>query len=129
MAHPNEGLIRRGYAAFAAGDVATLKELFADNIVWHVGGRSPITGDYSGPGEVLGFFGRLAGLAGGTFRNDVHDVLANDEHVVALVTLSGSRDGKTLHDNGAQVFHVAGGKVTEVWFHPGDQAASDEFWS
>lgn len=129
MAHPNEDLVRRGYAAFAVADVATLKELFAENIVWHVGGRSPITGDYKGAAEVLGFFARLAGLAGGTFRTDVHDVLANDEHVVALVTLNAQRDGRTLNDSGAQVFHVAGGKVTEVWFHPGDQTASDKFWS
>lgn len=129
MAHPNEDLVRRGYAAFATGDIATLTELFSDDIVWHVGGRSPITGDYRGKGEVLGFFAQLAVRAGGTFRTDVHDVLANDEHVVALVTLSAEREGKTLNDHGAQVFQVAGGMVTESWFHPGDQYASDEFWS
>jgi uncharacterized protein len=129
MAHPNEDLVRRGFAAFGTGDIATLRELLADDIVWHVGGRSPITGDYKGKNEVLGFFAQLAERAGGTFRVDVHDMLANDEHVVALVTGTGEREGKTLNDNGAQVFHVQGGKVTEEWFHPGDQYASDEFWS
>ena len=129
MAHPNEDLVRRGYAAFGTGDVATLGELFADDLVWHVGGRSPITGDYKGKDEVLGFFAQLAERAGGTFRVDIHDVLANDEHVVALVKVTGEREGKTLNDNGAQVFHVQGGKVTESWFHPGDAYAGDEFWS
>ena len=129
MAHPNEDLVRRGYAAFGTGDIATLRELFADDIVWHVGGRSPITGDYKGKDEVLGFFGQLAARTGGTFRLDVHDVLANDEHVVVLVKGTAERQGKTLNDNGAQVFHVQGGKVTEQWFHPGDQTATDEFWS
>ena len=129
MAHPNEDLVRRGYAAFGTGDMATLRELFADDLVWHVGGRSPITGDYKGKDEVLGFFAKLAERAGGTFRVDIHDVLANDEHVVALVKVTGEREGKTLSDSGAQVFHVQGGKVSESWFHPGDAYAWDEFWS
>ena len=129
MAHPNEDLVRRGYAAFGTGDVATLGALFADDVVWHVGGRSPITGDYKGRDEVLGFLAQLAERTGGTFRLDVHDVLANDEHVVVLVKGTGERQGKTLNDNGTQVFHVQGGKVTEQWFHPGDQTATDEFWS
>lgn len=129
MAHPNEDLVRRGFAAFGTGDLATLGELFADDIVWHVGGRSPISGDYKGKDEVFGFFAQLAERAGGTFRVDIHDVLANDEHVVALTKGTAQRQGKTLTDSGAQVFHVQGGKVTEQWFHPGDPYASDEFWS
>jgi uncharacterized protein len=129
MAHPNEDLVRRGFAAFGTGDIATLRELLADDVIWHIGGRSPIAGDYKGIDEVLGFFAQLAERAGGTFRIDVHDLLANDEHVVALVKGTAERDGKMLNDNGAQVFHVQGGKVTEEWFHAGDQYASDEFWS
>jgi ketosteroid isomerase-like protein len=129
MAHPNEDLVRRGYVAFGTGDFATLRDLFADDVAWHVGGRSPITGDYKGKNEVLGFFAQLAERAGGTFRVDVHDVLANDVHVVALVTLTAERAGKTLNDEGTQVYQVQGGKVTESWFHPSDQYASDEFWS
>jgi ketosteroid isomerase-like protein len=129
MAHPNEDLVRRGFAAFGTGDIATLGQLFADDIVWHVGGRSPITGDYKGKEQVFGFFAQLAERAGGTFRLDIHDVLANDEHVVALVKATGKRQGKTLNNNGVQVFHVQGGKVTETWFHPDDQYAGDDFWS
>jgi uncharacterized protein len=129
MAHPNEDLVRRGYAAFGSGDMAALRELFADDLVWHVGGRSPIAGDYKGKDEVLGFFAQLAERAGGTLRLALHDVLANDEHVVALVKVTAEREGKTLDDSGAQVFHVQGGKVTESWLHPGDSYASDEFWS
>jgi ketosteroid isomerase-like protein len=129
MAHPNEDLVRRGFAAFGTGDIATLRELFADDLVWHVGGRSPLTGDYKGKDAVLGFFAKLAERAGGTFRLDLHDVLANDEHVVGLIKGTAEREGKALNDNGVQVFHVRGGKVTESWFHPGDQYAADEFWS
>ena len=129
MAHPNEELARRGYAAFASGDMGTLNELFADDIVWHVGGRSPLAGDYKGKDAVFGFFARTMEITNGTFRLEVHDILANDEHVVGLSTATGQRDGKSLHDNAVQVLHVNDGKVTESWLHPGDVYATDEFWS
>ena len=43
--HPNVELLRRGYAAHGAGDLDTVNELFADDVVWHVadGARSPAT--------------------------------------------------------------------------------------
>jgi ketosteroid isomerase-like protein len=37
MAHPNEDLLRRGYEAFAAGDINTVLAIFSDDIAWHVG--------------------------------------------------------------------------------------------
>ena len=130
MAHPNEELVRRGFAAFGAGDMATLDGLFADDIVWHVGGRSPLSGDYAGKEAVLGYFGRLGQETGGSFRIEIHDMLANDEHVVALTTASAQRQGKSLSDApGVQVFHVRDGRVTESLFHAGDQYASDEFFT
>jgi uncharacterized protein len=128
MAHPNEELAQKGYAAFAQGDMAALNELFADEIVWHVGGRSSLAGDYTGKDQVFGFFARTMEMTGGTFRLDIHDLLADDEHVVALAHVTGQREGKSLDDNSVQVLHVKDGKVTESWFHPGDQYAADEFW-
>ena len=130
MAHPNEDLARRGYAAFAAGDMATLDDLFADDIVWHVSGRGPLSGDYEGKEAVIAYFGRLAQETGGNFRIELHDMLANDDHVVALTAASAERQGRSLDNaRGVQVFHIRDGKVTESWFHSGDQYADDEFFS
>jgi hypothetical protein len=128
MAHPNEDLLRRGYEAFSSGDMQTLGELFADDIVWHVGGRNQLSGDYRGTQEVFNLFGSFAQLTGGTLRIELHDVLANDEHAVALQKVTGEREGRTLDDNGVGVYHVREGKVTEAWFHPGDAYDLDEFW-
>jgi len=130
MAHPNEDLVRRGYAAFAAGDMATLDGLFADDIVWHASGRGVVSGDFEGKEAVFAYFGRLAQETGGSFRIEIHDVLANDEHAVALTTAGAERQGKSLQNaKGVQIFHVRDGKVTESWFHSGDQYADDEFFS
>jgi ketosteroid isomerase-like protein len=129
MAHPNEELVRRGYEAFAKGDLQTLNGLFADDIVWHTPGRNPIAGDHKGKDQVFGLFGKVAELSGGTFGLDIHDVLADDEHAVVLATAHGEREGKSIHDNQVHVFHVSNGKVTEFWGHAGDLYAVDEFWS
>jgi ketosteroid isomerase-like protein len=128
MAHPNEELIRRGYDAFAAGDIATLNDVFADDIVWHATGRNQLAGTYRGKEEVFGVFQKVAELSGGTFKLDIHSILADDEHAVVLARATGEREGRTLDDNTIQVFHLKDGKVTEQWLHPGDAYASDEFW-
>ena len=84
MAHPNEELVRRGYDAFAKGDMDTLRELFDPGIVWHFPGRSPLAGDHRGVDAVLGFFGRTMELTAGTFRAELHDVVGDDRHAVGM---------------------------------------------
>ena len=96
MAHPNEDLVRKGYQAFGTGDLDTLTQLFTDDIQWHTPGRSPLAGDLKGRDEVFAQFAKIAELSGGSFRLEIHDVIANDEHAIALVTASGSREGKSL---------------------------------
>ena len=128
MAHPNEELIRRGYQAFAAGDMATLDELFSNDVVWHAPGRNQLSGTFRGKEEVFATFQRVGELTGGTFKLDIHAVLADDEHAVVLTRATGEREGRTLDDNSVQVFHIKDGKVTEQWLHPGDTYASDAFW-
>lgn len=129
MAHPTEDLLRRGFEAFGKGDMATIAELFADDVVWHVPGNNPLSGDHKGRDSVLAFLGKSAELSGGTLKLEVHDILANDEHGVALTRGSAQRGGKSLDNNGVQVFHIRDGKVVESWLYAGDPAANDEFWS
>jgi uncharacterized protein len=131
MTHPNEDLLREAFAAFQRGDLAALQsKYFAEDIRYHVPGRSQISGDYEGIDEVFGFFGRLFELSGGTLRLEVHDVLANDEHGVALYTVRAEREGRELVDNEVLIAHpTPDGKAAEVWTQSADQYAYDEFWS
>lgn len=127
--HPNVELTQRGYEAFAKGDFAELSNIFADDIVWHSPGPGPLSGTYRGRDEVFGLFGRLVEESGGTFKLEVHDVLANDDHAVALTTTSMSRGGKSIQTNDANVFHIKDGKVTEFWLATTDPEAAVDFWS
>jgi uncharacterized protein len=127
--HPNIDQMRRGYAAFASGDLATLGELMADDVVWHVRGAGPLSGDYHGRDQVFGFFGRLAEETDGTFRLDVHDILANDEHSAVLATLSATRNGKSIEVPVVNIEHMRDGKGTEFWLATTDPEATLDFWA
>ena len=129
MAHPNEDLLRRGYAAYDSGDMDTIQALFDDNILWHAAGSNQLAGDYRGFQEILGFFGKVMELSGGTFRGEVHDILANDTHGVVLVTFHAERDGQTVALRSADIWHLADGKATEHWSFFEDQAAADKLFS
>ena len=130
MGHPNEAVVRKGYEAFSKGDIETLQnEIFTDDIVWHVSGQNPLSGDYKGISEVLGYFGQLGELSGGSFQVTLEDVLANDERTVALHHATGTREGKTLDADEVLVFRFRGDKVSEAQGYSGDQHAVDQFWS
>jgi len=124
--HPNEDLLRREYDAFAREDFTSLDEIFADDIVYHVPGHNPFSGDYQGKEAVYELFRQDRQAS---FRSEIHDILANDRHAVALTVVHGARQGKILEDITVHVVHVVDGRITEAWFFPGDQAASDAFWS
>ncbi len=128
--HPNVERARRGYEAFAAGDTDAVDEQLADDIVWHVGGNNILSGDYKGKEAVFGFFGRLVQETGGTFSQEVHDILANDEHVVVLVQTTAERNGVHVDQRAVDIMHAdAEGKITEFWRFFEDGAAVDKMWS
>jgi ketosteroid isomerase-like protein len=95
-AQANQALIEGAYAAFARGDIPTVLQVLDEDILWHVPGRGPLSRDYRGHQEVLGFFQEFMELSAGTFRIRVDDVLANDERVIVLVTESAERNGAPL---------------------------------
>ncbi len=129
MAHPNEDLVREVYAAGRRGDLDALKQYFAEDIRWHIPGQSPLAGDYEGFAQVAEGLRRVFELTGGTFRTELHDVVANDEHVVLLFTGRAEREGRQLEENVAVIHHIRDGKVTEVWYQYTDLYAHDEFLS
>jgi ketosteroid isomerase-like protein len=55
----NVGVIRRGYEAFAAGDIPTVLGLFDDGITWYTPDTVRFGGRFVGPAEVTTFFSTL----------------------------------------------------------------------
>lgn len=128
MSATDLALVRRGYAAFADNDLDTLREIIAEDATWHVAGNNQIARTYHGIDEIFGFFAKLDELTQGTLRQDVHDMLANDDHVVALLTVSAERDDMRMQDHQIHVLHVDDGRLTSFWGVPEDQAGWDRFY-
>jgi ketosteroid isomerase-like protein len=125
----NQAAIEQAYDAFARGDVPAVFERLAEDILWHVPGRGPLSRDYRGHAEVLGFFEHFMELSGGTFRISVDEVLAKGDRVVALVTESARRDQREWSSPQVHAWTVTDGKATVFWQYQGDQQTEDEFWS
>jgi len=125
---PAAALVRRGYDAFAAGDIPAALEVFHPDIRWHVPGRSPLSGDYRGHAGVLDFFGRCLDLSAGTLRVVPNEILTSGERVVALTTVSAQRHGRLWSSPEVQVWRVADGRAVEFIEYQGDQQTEDEFW-
>ena len=127
--HPNIDVFKRAYAAFAEGDMAKLADVFAEDVVWHTPGRNRVSGVYTSRDAAFESFAREFELTEGTYRPEIHDVLANDEHTVALLHVTAMRNGKRLDQNYVLTFHIRNGRITEGWEAWTDEAAWDEFWS
>lgn len=116
MAHPNEDRFREGYDLFGKGDLETLRtDYFTEDIVWHTSGNNALSGDARGIDEVMQNFVKTFELTGGSFRSEIHDALANDEHGVVIGNASAERDGTRYEWKYTHVVHFRDGKVAESW--------------
>jgi ketosteroid isomerase-like protein len=125
----NLELHRQGHAAFSRGDMEFLAKLFADDIVWHAAGRSPVSGDHKGRDAVMAFFQKVVEMSGGTLTVEDQFFMGDADRTVALFKLTGQRNGKTLDSDFCEVIRWQDGQVAENWGFAFDQYAHDEFWS
>ena len=120
--HPNTAILRQAMEAFNAGDAAGFAAMLADDVVWHqIGG-----GVLNGRAEVEKSF---AGFAEIDFTGDLHDVIANDDHLIGLIRVHIKAGDHELNYKTAEILHVSDGKVTERWSFSDDTAAIEEFFS
>jgi ketosteroid isomerase-like protein len=129
MTDPNAMIVRKAYRDFAQGDIAAVFAAFDARIAWHVPGHSPLSGNYIGHYQVADFFRRTMELSGGMFGIDVHNVLAEDDLVVALVTVNAQRSGISTSFPEVHVWRMKDGKAIEFREYQGDEQREDRFWS
>ena len=123
--HPNALAYRRTADAFRARDFAALRELFEPDVVWHFPGDNFRAGEIRGFDAVVAF---LTGLPAGVTISE-HDVLGNDEHVVALSQMGVRRPDLELMTRVVNVFHFRDGRQLERWFYPEDEDTWDRAFS
>ena len=108
-ASQNIEIAKKGYAAFAAGDLETAMSDLDDDVEWVVLGNSTVSGTYRGKAEVTELFAKVAEQS---FTTTPSRFLADDDVVVVLtqVTAGGEsapqvdvvtfRDGKIVKAQG-----------------------------
>lgn len=123
--HPNAEMFRSAMEALAAADLDGFAGALTDDVVWHAPGTSRFGGRFEGKEAVLDRMRRMR-EAGIRTRFEVHDVLGNDVHVVALVHMHvENAEGGRYHEPQVNVMHVRGGKVAEFWAMNQDQPVID----
>lgn len=127
--HPNATRLRRLYDVGSTGLTDWADDALADDVVWHVPGRGHYAGGHRGKEAVLAFFGRaIPGLE--SFKIEVHDIVANDDHAVALVRYDHRREGHAFTQLGAEICHFdANGRISAFWALIDDTSAFDEFFA
>jgi ketosteroid isomerase-like protein len=120
----NIAIVRKMYE----GDDAE-RAAIASDIVWHVPGHNPVSGDYHGYAEYMQVMpSRMAPLTRWDFI--LEDVMVNGEYVMTTFRLQGERKGKNVQLRGGHLMRVtADGKVAEGWGFTDDQEALDDFFA
>lgn len=123
-------VVRRAYAALAAGDMQELEQCFARDAVWHEPGSNIYSGDRVGWPQIRDELLALLGpLSQGAFRAELVDVTVGEKYVVAVHRATGEHNGRTLDSTSCQVARVVRGRIQEVWSLHADQVEVDAFWT
>lgn len=125
------GELAAAYQSDGTVDLGRLVPLLHPDVVLHVPGDQPLSGDHRGLEAIATFMVASRDVTVAGERIDRVDTLVGDDHVALLVHVSGERpDGRRL-DNAT--IHLArideAGLVTDIWFHNRDQSHVDRFWS
>lgn len=101
----------------------------AQDIVWHVPGHNPVSGDYHGFDEYTRLMpSRMAPLDVWEFT--LENVMVNGDFVMTTFRVRGVRKGTPIDLRGGHVVRVsAEGSIVEGWGFADDQDALDAFFS
>jgi ketosteroid isomerase-like protein len=123
-------LVRKGYAAFNSGDIETLKSVLSHDVVQHVPGTSRVAGGYKGIDAVLGYYGTLAEMTGGTFRADLINVFGDGQgHVTSVHQITATINGTTRVSRGGILFTFLGERATDLLELREDLPGDDAFFA
>ncbi len=121
--HPNAARYREMSTAVSGGDLEAFAAAVAEDVTWwEIGADEPIRGRQA-------LMERFQSLSDFEISGDLHDVVANDDHLIALLDATARRGGETLSYRVAEIYHVdADGRVTERWAFSDDTKAITDFF-
>ena len=130
--HPNGSIVRRFFAAHVTSDLATLIEILAEDVIWHLPrGRTRLSADPTvvGLGALAEMSGRNVEASEGTFRFDVEHVFAGDTYAAVVTHNTAEAAGQSLDLRMVIQFKILDEKIVEAWESPDDIDEFLNFWS
>ena len=122
--HPNAAKLRAASEAIEqSGDLMSQMEMLDDDVVWHEIGRDePIRGKQA-------LIERFTGMPeGASIKTETHDIVANYEHAIQLVTATATMGDQELVYRTAEIYHMRDGKITERWAFSDDTDRINRFF-
>ena len=122
--HPHAARYRAMSAAMSEGDMSGLDEGIADDVAWwEIGATEPVRGRQA-------LMERMQSFGDYNITAELHDVVANDDHLIALLAVTATKGDATLSYRTAEIHHVnEAGQVTERWAFSDDTQAIKDFFS
>ncbi len=126
--HPNSFLVHQCLQAVSSGDTETLRALWAEDIVWHVKGKSPWQGEIRGPDAIFEYLAQLGEMGSGDYNIEVEDVMIGEERAAISLTVTASSEGRALEARMILLARIAGRRIHEVITLPIDADRVESFW-
>jgi ketosteroid isomerase-like protein len=126
--HPNSEFARALWTAVAEGDAEAVRGFLADDVVWHAGGRHPLSGIFHGPDAVLDYLARV-GERADELSTELLDIFVNERGAVAIYHISARRELKRFETDIFLELEILNGKLVRARSASFDQIASNEFWA
>jgi uncharacterized protein len=128
-AHPNAALMRRLFDVFGRRDGAALAGMFDHDVVWRVGGDTPMSGEYHGWRDVVLFLRGTTSQTDGTYRSSLVWALGGDGRAAAVYRARGARNGRELDIDQLLLCDVDDGRIVTATAIPFEADAFTRFWS
>jgi uncharacterized protein len=124
----NAALVKRGYDAFASGDMTSLQELYHAEATFYTVPHQTGAGTHLGRDAIFAFFVTLFTESKGTFRVKPTSIAAVDNRVFVLQDVSGERNGYSLQETSVMVFTIENGLVREMREFVTPASHIKDFW-
>lgn len=128
LAHPLVQKIIAYQQAMARQDFAAGVDVFSPDVVYMVPGSNALSGRFQGPDAVMGYFGRLMALTGGTYGISDMLWLAAEDRVTLVTRNHASIADRSLDWDEAIVFVFENGLKKRIDLFQADQSAVDAFF-
>jgi hypothetical protein len=116
----------RYLAAMRSGDREAGYGFFAEDVVFHIPGRSRFAGTHSGREAARDYIeSAIAVTHDGEVEVELVDMLSSDERIALIVRERFHRPEGIIEIRRSNVYRVEEDQITEIWIFEGDQYEVD----